>query len=428
MRAATWALCLFILSPPLAVAAPSRAPASQPVAPSNAPASQPVAPSSTATSQPSSAPASQPAASQPTSRPANPRLQKKPVVPDTPNREFNWAVLPGAFFQQETSLGFAAFNEIQFFTDNDPNSTTSRSRVGLVFAYTLLSQLLIQLPVLVFFDNDKWVFDLRYDYRIYPNRFYGIGNNTPNVYQEFKENVLDLYSEIRRRVHEYVWIGAIHHGRMQFEVSADRVIDSEGNPIEDADPLLGPDVLGFETAFSNGFGASVLVDWRNDVLNSTSGGFYYTSIIGYNQTFSGKYDYARWVVDLRQFIPVIPSWGHVLGVRFLHELRIGNPPFHQMAQLGGPFQNRGIFQGRYRDNNLATLQLEYRLPIYWRFSAALFGAVGQVYGNTAFAFERLRLSGGFGIRFRFGQQIYIRLDFGFSSGNFAPVFNQGQVF
>jgi outer membrane protein assembly factor BamA len=109
-------------------------------------------------------------------------------------------------------------------------------------------------------------------------------------------------------------------------------------------------------------------------------------------------------------------------------MRFGEAPFSSMAELGGPFQMRGYFRGRYRDLNQLVLQAEYRFPLFWRFSGVAFSNVGQVYGTSKFNIKKTRWTAGAGTRFRFGKRTYVRFDVGGNQSTFAAIFNGGQAF
>jgi outer membrane translocation and assembly module TamA len=61
---------------------------------------------------------------------------------------------------------------------------------------------------------------------------------------------------------------------------------------------------------------------------------------------------------------------------------------------------RGFYYGRYRDNNLSSLQTEFRLPLVWRFGLATFAGLSNIYSEkNSFKFTNLKYNFGLGIRF-----------------------------
>ncbi|MCH2110189.1 MAG: BamA/TamA family outer membrane protein, partial [Polyangiaceae bacterium] len=147
----------------------------------------------------------------------------------------------------------------------------------------------------------------------------------------------------------------------------------------------------------------------------------------YSQALGGDYDYLLWVFDARQYIRLYKE--HVLALQLLSEFRTGAPPFSSMAELGGPNTMRGYFRGRYRDNSMIALQSEYRFPIYWRFSGALFANVAETYSQEApFQAGLIRWTLGAGVRLRFGSRTYMRVDGGGGKKTGAVIFGGGQAY
>ena len=81
---------------------------------------------------------------------------------------------------------------------------------------------------------------------------------------------------------------------------------------------------------------------------------------------------------------------------------------------------RGYFEGSFRDNNMAVLQGEYRMPLFWRFRLVGFADIGEVAPNLrGFDLPGIKWTAGGGLHFLLAEvaQIYIRLDYGFSNNS-----------
>ena len=92
---------------------------------------------------------------------------------------------------------------------------------------------------------------------------------------------------------------------------------------------------------------------------------------------------------------------------------------------------RGYYSGRYLDKIFTAFQVEYRFPVFWRFSAVLFGGLGQVaptFGD--FAFDSMKAAAGAGLRFTIQKEpkMNLRLDFAFSPEGFQFYFNLMEAF
>jgi hemolysin activation/secretion protein len=79
--------------------------------------------------------------------------------------------------------------------------------------------------------------------------------------------------------------------------------------------------------------------------------------------------------DLRAYRPLGIG---VLAGQVYTEAVTNTAPFQLLPLLGGPSRLRGYREGRFRDDVYWTAQAEYRMPLFWRFKATTFAAVGEV--------------------------------------------------
>jgi len=110
----------------------------------------------------------------------------------------------------------------------------------------------------------------------------------------------------------------------------------------------------------------------------------------------------------------------------------GDPPFHQLGFLGGPRRLRGFYEGRYRDQNAVVLQTEYRLPLFWRLKAALFGGIGSVAPEPSDFIHDLHLRSTYGAGLRIllneDESVHLRLDAGFAKNSSGFYVTIGEAF
>ena len=95
-----------------------------------------------------------------------------------------------------------------------------------------------------------------------------------------------------------------------------------------------------------------------------------------------------------------------------------------MPRMGGPSLMRGYMPTLNRDHDLAALQVEYRLPLPWRFGAVGFagaGAIGHRLGQLGL--DDVRFSYGAGLRFAIDprERLNLRADFGVGRNGFLHV-------
>lgn len=141
----------------------------------------------------------------------------------------------------------------------------------------------------------------------------------------------------------------------------------------------------------------------------------------YFKQWKSRYPFSGQKLDARFYHMLAPDWiqAHQLFVQNLSD----EPPFYQLAQLGGNDLLRGYYKGRYRDRKLVIAQTETR----WRFSkywnVVAFGGFGNVaYDWQDMPDEAFKPSYGAGIRYQISpkQKINVRLDVGWGRDQGGP--------
>ena len=159
-----------------------------------------------------------------------------------------------------------------------------------------------------------------------------------------------------------------------------------------------------------GLGLGVTWDSRDHPLWPAHGSFaqaqymYYPSSLGRNDGFG------RGSAEGRLFFALPHE--RVLGLAAQLEQAHGATPFSILAKLGSTRYLRGVLEGRYRDNVAWATQAELRTPVWWRFFATAFAAVGDVAPDLAsLQLDTLKVAGGAGVRYRLTDEgANVRLD------------------
>jgi hypothetical protein len=297
-----------------------------------------------------------------------------------------WAALPLISYTPETEIGLGGFGA-HFFRLGDAPASSRPSSLALVGLYTTRDQLILELIPELYWSSEKWHIWSKLDYRLYPNYFWGVGNQMPESAQEYyTENTPRLQFWLRRMVYASFYL----EGRLDAQYLV--VQNTEAGGL-----LATKSVLGSEGGRTVGLGLTLGWDSRDHAVQPRTGGFYELSSMGWQRAFGSAYDFYELIVNFRQFIPIAQS--HVLGLQVFGQFLGGEVPFYKMALIGGQRLLRGYYEGRYRDKDLLAAQAEYRLPIGWRFGAVLFVALGDVSRRlTSFNLGHLKWATGGGLR------------------------------
>ena len=312
---------------------------------------------------------------------------------------------PYIYYTPETQFAFGVGGVLTFYTEKDsllnPSSVTFSGFYSTVKSYELsfLSNL--------FFDHNKRAstIDVRYSNKV--DRFYGIGNESPELGNE--EYVLGTIGGI---IDYQLPPALIISTRVGF------VLEYREYVIKDRkeNPYLNSDVkyTGEKGGTVSGMGLIWVWDNRDNVFFPNSGGMSKAKALFYTKDLGSDFTYSWLEVDSRRYWSFAPD--HVIAVQIYLSTCGGDPPFFKLPALGGSSTMRGYYQGRYRDNNYFAMQVEYRQYFWRRLGFVVFAGVGDVATQlTSLQLHGLKPSLGAGIRFLFNeeQKINLRMDIGF---------------
>ena len=339
--------------------------------------------------------------------------------PDSISQRGNsWAVLPSVYYTPETrGAGGVALQGFFRLPGNSPLTQSSNILAALI--YTQNKQVIALVRPRLYLQDRKYELSGTLEYFRYPDKFYGVGNDTPDSAEElYTTGTMRMYVEVLGRVYPNFYIG----GRVEFmkqelletvpggALASGTVIGSAGGVV----PLLG-----FQAVW----------DSRDNVNYPATGSYRRFDATFSQGVWGSDYSYNRFRMDARRFFP-LPS-SHVLAVRGYVDLAPGQVPFTQLPQLGGSSLMRGFFTGRYRDHGLFVAQLEYRMPLVWRFGVVGFGSVGEVVPSVGFlTLDKLRFAGGGGLRFALvpSEKLNIRIDFAMAGNSTGFYMALGEAF
>ncbi len=317
-------------------------------------------------------------------------------------------IFPIVALSAETSWVFGIANAYIFKTSKK-DSTLRTSTMPSGFLYTLNDQILIALGANIFLPKEKYIIRFENSFSKFPDKFWGIGNETPEDAEEsYTFTQFYINPAISRKVRRNLFLGLGIEYQSVFKIR----YDSGGN--FEKDKVVG---IYNETDYSV-FGLSALItyDSRNHAYTPNRGSLFRVKFSNFNKNLASDYDFRSFDVDFRKFVQLKPQ--NILAFQAYGLFTFGEVPYRNLAILGGNTMMRGYFGGRYRDKMFVGTQAEYRFPVYWRFGAAVFGSAGQVADNTSqFDFSKMHYAAGAGIRFAVLPRENLNLRFDVAYGN-----------
>jgi outer membrane protein assembly factor BamA len=319
----------------------------------------------------------------------------------------------------ETSWSFGAAGTSTFrMSKSDTISRTSNLQTILL--YSLKKQLVAAINGAQYFKNEKYVLNEQISYSSFPDKFWGLGNKTPDQAEEaydFKQ--FYTYLHLMRHLGKGMFIGALYEYQNLIEnnYKAAGIFDQE-------------QVVGRNGYHVSGFGMSFTYDTRNNAFAPNKGNLAQIYFNHFSPFFGSEHRYTNIVVDLRKYMTIRKNG--VLALQAYSFNNTGNDvPLRSLATLGGMNSMRGYYDGRYRDKNQLVFQAEFRQQVYKRFGMVAFGNIGDVSHDFSYGLSDLKYSIGAGLRYAINksEKLNIRLDYGIGPGkNQGFYFELGEAF
>ena len=318
-------------------------------------------------------------------------------------------VYPTLAFAPETSWEFGLSSLYVYYAKRDTNNRLSEVN-GFTF-YTLENQYGIWFDHALYAHKNRWSFIGRLRYQNFPLLYHGIGPETPSEYiARVDARQLNIKERVLKKITNNIFAGP--------EVDFQRLSSVNFEP-NGTDSIQKPP--GSEGSSNLGFGGGIVYDNRHNVLNVRNGGFAELALLHYDKKWGSDFSFTTIISDNRIYKSI--NRRDVLAAQIFGQFSINQPPFNQLALLGGESLMRGYYFGRFRDRNQLAAQAEYRmLPLPFRFTkrwgATVFGSTGTVFNEfddlTAGDFK---WAGGAGLRFLLfpKKDIFTRLDFAFTN-------------
>lgn len=277
------------------------------------------------------------------------------------DRSADWLVLPFASYAPSTKVSGGVV--VGLYLPAPPESRPSSAQLTL--QGTQRSQLIASVQPELYLADGRWRVQGELLASKYPNEFYGLGGDTPAAAKEeytAQYGLLDVRTE--RRIRPNLRVGP----RLFVRLGTVSESDAGGRIDRGAVP-------GAEGGLHAGIGVSALWDNRNNIYDPTSGTYAETVATWYSEAWGSDHTFGELRLDARAYRPFGRG---ALAFQAYAEGVVGRAPFQLLPLLGGADRLRGYREGRFRDRIYWTAQVEYRMPLVWRFKGTVFGAAGEV--------------------------------------------------
>jgi hypothetical protein len=339
-----------------------------------------------------------------------------PVSSEQPKKSGN-VIVPVLLYTPETHFGVGGLFIHLFRLKREADARLSS--IAVVGMITTRRQAVLEVhPDIYWASDDLHVFG-KVEYQKYPDSFWGIGNSADDATEERYERTRLRYRPVvQLRIAGHAYAG-LFGDAMWFRgeyLDPDGIFANETIPGEDGGITVG-------------LGPTVTFDSRDNTVATVSGWLVNATFTEFSPTFGSRYSFRKFQLDARWFTPT--AYDQVLAVHGYSEVQGKDVPYYHLGMLGGDELLRGYYLGRYRDENLVALDLEYRVPVYWRFGAVAFGGAGMVSEQLRdLPAAPVRWAVGTGLRFAVNQEehLNLRLDFGIGPDTHGLYFTAREAF
>lgn len=299
------------------------------------------------------------------------------------------------------------------------DSTVRTSNTETTLSVTERKQFLCEVNNTLLFHKEKYILRGVNIFSKFNEYFWGIGNNSQEVNREAVE--FNFYQVTQRLTQSFAY--HIFAG-VQYQFYQVDHVESQICGLLDTQPIAGE--KGSKTS---GLGLLFLYDSRDNVINPSQGAYLDVSNYINSKAFGSTFEFNNFTIDARRYINVLPK--QILALQGLMNFNNGAIPFRQLATMGGDIMMRGMYKGRYRDNNMMALQAEYRFKVWKFIGLTVFGSGAEVaHSVNNFNTSDIRYTYGFAFRFMFiaHERVNVGIDFGFGRNTSAIYLGSGEAF
>ncbi|GAA4822188.1 BamA/TamA family outer membrane protein [Algivirga pacifica] len=336
-----------------------------------------------------------------------------------------YTFLPYAIYAPETSVEGGVLI-LRQFKPKGAGADTRPSNIEFNPAYTLNNQWKINLKHTYIAPGEKWITTGRFTLRKFPEKYFGIGNNTSDAQERRVDWTAAMFTgdwakQVKPGMFAGVQVKYNRYMNVMFE-----------DCLECNDEQLGEVIPGEEGGTAAGIGLIYKWDLRNSVMTPVRGHYLEVSTLHHGKATLSDYGFSSLKLDARKYFDFssAQNGGSVLAMQAMGQFTFGDAPFRELAMLGGDGQMRGYYFGRYRDDHYVTAQVEYRQDLFWRFGATAFATVGNVGNSVENMMENIKGTVGAGLRLNMNKKdrAHLRLDYAVGNGTSGLYMTFGEAF
>ena len=335
-----------------------------------------------------------------------------------PAKGIDWGIMPGPFYTPELGLGIGTA-VVGMYRPDPTDHVSQNSTLSLSGYFTSTGALGLTFQNYSFFADDQWRFFADGSLANTPTYYWGQGFSAAkhnHNRQKYTSQAFTLRPSVQYRIAPATYIGV--GWSVASEHAADIHRKSRGTLENEAQ---GTSVM------SSGASVNITYDTRDFVPNPHQGQLINLRYTSYSSALGSDSRFDEYETRYSLYHPVndktVVAWevdGHFTQ---------GHVPWNMLPELGNGQRMRGYYEGRYRDRDVVSTQVEYRRKLDWR--NGIVGWLGT--GTMSPSMHQLGQSTwlpsvGVGYRFEFKPGMNVRLDYGVGRSSSGFYFQVGEAF
>jgi outer membrane protein assembly factor BamA len=342
-----------------------------------------------------------------------------PMADSTQKEGF--VLLPLLYYTPDTRLAAGAAAVYYFRTDTATTEAAAPrlSYVQLLGDYTQNRQLDVWSLWSIFTKGEKYLLRGELRFRNFPDRYYGIGNNSRlEDVERYSYDLISFKLLAMQRFGTNWFAGFDYSMRHQFNFT----YLSPGELAEGS-------VTGAQGGTGSALGLVVTHDSRDNIVNARKGHFFEFSSYINHPILGSTFDFTSLNASYSRYWTI--NRNQVFAVNAVARANFGEVPFLDLSRVGNDDILRGYAANRFRDLHYIAAQGEWRFPIWGRFGGVAFAGLGDVFASANdWSWQTLKYAVGSGLRFSLNQaeQLNARFDMGYGREGIAFYISVAEAF
>lgn len=334
------------------------------------------------------------------------------------SKGIDWGIIPGPFYTPEKGFGLGAVVGGMYRPD-DSSSATEDSTISLSSYLSSTGAFGLGIENYSFFADDSLRFFLAGTLNNTPTWYWGkgysAGRDGENK-QKYTSQELSGRPDFLYRIfpHTYVGLGwsfsSLHATKIDNATQGPLLKEAEGSSV-----------------LSSGVGFSFNYDTRDFVPNPHSGQMASIRYTRYTPNLGSDTQFDEYELRYSTYHSLDDK--NIIAWEIDGHFTQGDVPWNMLPNLGNSHRMRGYYEGRYRDRNAISSQLEYRRQLNWRHGIVAWVGGGTMGPQFSELIQQHWLpSAGIGYRFEFKPRMNVRLDYGVGKDSSGFYFQVGEAF